>query len=185
MDGVYEWLRDIAVFFLLMTAVLNILPEAKYRKYVQFFLGLVMLAVLCRPILALGNLEGALGDALEKMTLEAEAQDLKNSQIRIEGLQQEVLYGAYERELQDQISAFLEGQGLEPVRVEVSIGEDREGELQIRRMEITARKDTGEHPAEDSGENDAGSAGGARELKKELAEAYQVSEAHIIIRLQE
>ena len=47
-DGIYGWLRDVAVFFILMTAVLNILPEAKYRKYVQFFLGLVMVVVLCR-----------------------------------------------------------------------------------------------------------------------------------------
>ena len=60
MDGIYEWLRNVAVFFLLMTAVLNVLPEAKYRKYVQFFLGLVMLAVLCKPVLALGNLSDSL-----------------------------------------------------------------------------------------------------------------------------
>ena len=75
MDGIYEWLRNVAVFFLLMTAVLNVLPEAKYRKYVQFFLGLVMLAVLCRPVLALGNLSEYLEQALERLTLEEEARD--------------------------------------------------------------------------------------------------------------
>ena len=73
-DGIYGWLRDVAVFFILMTAVLNILPEAKYRKYVQFFLGLVMVVMLCRPILALGNLESELEDMLGKLTLEEEIQ---------------------------------------------------------------------------------------------------------------
>ena len=34
-DGIYGWLRDVAVFFILMTAVLNILPEAKYRIAVE------------------------------------------------------------------------------------------------------------------------------------------------------
>ena len=77
MDGIYEWLRNVAVFFLLMTAVLNVLPEAKYRKYVQFFLGLVMLAVLCRPVLALGNLSESLEQALERLTLEEEARGLR------------------------------------------------------------------------------------------------------------
>ena len=114
-DGIYGWLRDVAVFFILMTAVLNILPEAKYRKYVQFFLGLVMVVVLCRPILALGNLESELEDMLGRLTLEEEIQGMEESQIQIDGMQQEVLYGAYEGEIENQIGVFLEGKGMEPV----------------------------------------------------------------------
>ena len=149
-DGIYGWLRDVAVFFILMTAVLNILPEAKYRKYVQFFLGLVMVVVLCRPILALGNLESELEDMLGRLTLEEEIQGMEESQIQIDGMQQEVLYGAYEGEIENQIGVFLEGK--------VTAGMEMEEE------------ETGKRE---------------RELKKELSEVYQVSEAHIIVKLQE
>lgn len=176
MEEVYGWLRDVAVFFLLMTAVLNVLPEEKYRKYVQFFLGLVMLVVLCRPILALGDMAGSLEDVLDRLTLEAEARGLQESRIRIDGLQQEVLYGAYEDEMESQIKTFLAGRGLEPVRVEVSIGDEGGGKSLVERIEVTARK------GEDEDETEA--VGEAREIKKELAEVYQVSEAHIIVKLQ-
>ena len=178
MEAVYGWLRDVAVFFLLMTTVLNVLPEAKYRKYVQFFLGLVMLVVLCRPILALGDMADSLENVLDRLTLEEEARGLRESQIRIDGLQQEVLYGAYEDEMERQIETFLTERGWNPVRVEVSIGEDGEGGVSVERIEVTAQKSVEEE------EGETGSAGGARELKRELAEIYQVSEAHIIVKLQ-
>lgn len=169
----YEWLQEIAVFFILMTAVLNILPEAKYRRYVQFFLGLVMLAVLSRPILALGNLNGILEVTLEKLTLEEEVRGMEDSRIRVEGIQKEVLFEAYEEEISRQIVQFLEGMGVVPVEAEVVVGQE-EGEAAVERIAVTIRKENGEENAAQE-----------RELKKELAEVYQLSEAHIIVKLQE
>lgn len=173
MNQMYEWLQEIAVFFILMTAVLNILPEAKYRRYVQFFLGLVMLAVLSRPILALGNLNGILEVTLEKLTLEEEVRGMEDSRIRVEGIQKEVLFEAYEEEISRQIVQFLEGMGVVPVEAEVAVGQE-EGEAAVERIAVTIRKENGEENAAQE-----------RELKKELAEVYQVSEAHIIVKLQE
>lgn len=173
MNQMYEWLQEIAVFFILMTAVLNILPEAKYRRYVQFFLGLVMLAVLSRPILALGNLNGILEVTLEKLTLEEEVRGMEDSRIRVEGIQKEVLFEAYEEEISRQIVQFLEGMGVVPVEAEVVVGQE-EGEAAVERIAVTIRKENGEENAAQE-----------RELKKELAEVYQVSEAHIIVKLQE
>lgn len=168
MNQMYEWLQEIAVFFILMTAVLNILPEAKYRRYVQFFLGLVMLAVLSRPILALGNLNEIL-----ELTLEEEVRGMEDSRIRVEGIQKEVLFEAYEEEISRQIVQFLEGMGVVPVEAEVVVGQE-EGEAAVERIAVTIRKENGEENAAQE-----------RELKKELAEVYQVSEAHIIVKLQE
>lgn len=169
----YEWLQEIAVFFILMTAVLNILPEAKYRRYVQFFLGLVMLVVLSRPILALGNLNEILEVTLEKLTLEEEVRGMEDSRIRVEGIQKEVLFEAYEEEISRQIVQFLEGMGVVPIEAEVVV-EQEEGEAAVERIAVTIRKENGEENAAQE-----------RELKKELAEVYQVSEAHIIVKLQE
>lgn len=173
MNQMYEWLQEIAVFFILMTAVLNILPEAKYRRYVQFFLGLVMLAVLSRPILALGNLNEILEVTLEKLTLEEEVRGMEDSRIRVEGIQKEVLFEAYEEEISRQIVQFLEGMGVVPVEAEVVVGQE-EGEAAVERIAVTIRKENGEENAAQE-----------RELKKELAEVYQLSEAHIIVKLQE
>ena len=80
--------------------------------------------------------------------------------------------------MERQIETFLTERGWNPVRVEVSIGEDGEGGVSVERIEVTAQKSVEEE------EGETGSAGEARELKRELAEIYQVSEAHIIVKLQ-
>lgn len=173
MDMIYEWLRNVAVFFILMTAVLNVLPDEKYRKYVQFFLGLVMLIVLCRPILAIGNLDGVLKETLRKLTLEEEVRGMEQSRIRVEGIQKEALYQGYEKEISGQVSDYLEGMGVVPVRVDVSIGEKEGEEPEVERIEVLIRK-TEEQDADIS-----------RKIKKELCGVYQISEAHMIVKLQE
>ena len=38
-EWIYGWMKGLAFFFIFMTAVLNCLPDQKYRKYVRFFSG--------------------------------------------------------------------------------------------------------------------------------------------------
>lgn len=168
---IYEWLQDVAVFFILMTAVLNVLPDAKYRRYVQFFLGLIMLLVLSRPILALGGLDTVLKDTLGALALEEEVRGMEQSRIRVEGMQKETLYRGYEEEIGRQISGYLEGMGVVPVQVEVSIG--KKEEPGIERIAVTIRREEGQDAELE------------RKIKKELSRVYQVSEAHMIVKLQE
>lgn len=160
------------MFFIMMTAVLNILPDAKYRRYVQFFLGLVMMVVLIRPILAIGDLDGIFTETMEKLTFEAEVRGMEDSMIRVEGLQEEVLFEAYEEEISRQIRQFLEGMNMVPVKIEVMVGQEKE-EMVIEKIKVVICK-------EEEQEN----AFMEREVKKELAEVYQISEAHIIVKLQ-
>lgn len=173
MNQIYGWLQDIAVFFIMMTAVMNILPDAKYRRYVQFFLGLVMMVVLIRPILAFGDLDGVLTETLEKLTFEEEVRGMEDSMIRVEGIQEEVLLDAYEEEICRQIRQFLEGMGMIPVKVEAELEQEKE-ETAVEKITVVIRR-------EEEQENTFRE----REVKKELAEVYQISEAHIIVKLQE
>ena len=48
-EWIYGWMKGLAFFFIFMTAVLNCLPDQKYRKYVRFFLGMLLLILMTRP----------------------------------------------------------------------------------------------------------------------------------------
>ena len=39
----FEWIQDIAFYTLLMVVVLHVLPEKNQRKYLQFFMGIVLM----------------------------------------------------------------------------------------------------------------------------------------------
>ena len=36
-EELYLWIRNLAVFYIFFTAVLNLIPDQKYEKYVRFF----------------------------------------------------------------------------------------------------------------------------------------------------
>ena len=54
---IYGWMKNLAYFFIFMTAVLNCMPDNRYRKYVRFFLGLLLIIILSKPLTKLLNLD--------------------------------------------------------------------------------------------------------------------------------
>ena len=45
MEGIYDWIRNLISFLLLMTLITNLLPDKKYEKYLRLFTGAVFLLV--------------------------------------------------------------------------------------------------------------------------------------------
>ena len=55
MEAVYEWIRSLVFYLILMTTVLNFLPDRKYEKYLRLFTGMVFILLVFGP---LGDLTG-------------------------------------------------------------------------------------------------------------------------------
>ena len=52
-DSVLTWMRSLACFYLLLSTMLHLLPEKRYERYVRFFMGLLLIWILCTPLLAI------------------------------------------------------------------------------------------------------------------------------------
>lgn len=57
MDYIYEWVQNVAVYLILMTVIIQAVPNEEYQKYVKFYMGLVIVLMLCTPIIKLLSLE--------------------------------------------------------------------------------------------------------------------------------
>lgn len=117
MQQVYGWLQNTAFFIIFMAAVLNCLPDAKYRRYVRFFMGMVLLIVIAKPILSFFHLDEELTEQLGAAKIMQEAQSSKDTMLEVEGLQEEYLWEAYEREVEQQVRELLREYDVEPVEV--------------------------------------------------------------------
>ena len=100
----YGWIRDIAFYTILMTVVLHLLPEESQKKYVRFFMGIVLMLVVLSPLLSAAALSDTLDGIYAEQTCDAELQDF----VR----RQEELEQAYEREI-EQREQELTGDGME------------------------------------------------------------------------
>ena len=43
---IYQWMKDLAFFHVLTTAILHILPDKRYEQYVRLFMGLLLFLLL-------------------------------------------------------------------------------------------------------------------------------------------
>ena len=60
-EYLYEWMKNIAFYMVLITAVIHILPNSDYKKYIRFFTGMVLVVMLATPLLKIFGMEHPLG----------------------------------------------------------------------------------------------------------------------------
>lgn len=70
MEAIREWLGEIACFMCLMTVLLHVIPDTGLKKYVRFFLGILLLLVAAEPIGRGAGMEQFL-ENVERKSLEA------------------------------------------------------------------------------------------------------------------
>ena len=56
-ESIYSWIQNLACFFILASAVVHFLPENSYKKYVQFYMGLLLILVILSPAFQFTGLE--------------------------------------------------------------------------------------------------------------------------------
>ena len=57
MDLVYEWMKNLVFYSLLVSIVTNVMPNSEYQKYIRFFLGMLLIVVAVTPVLKVLNLD--------------------------------------------------------------------------------------------------------------------------------
>ena len=130
------WIKNIAFFLVMVTAVIQLIPDNSYRKYIRFFMGLVLALTLLRPVLRMLGKEDAFRDGI---AYEAFRQDMEEAQFDLgylEETEQEMYRRHYERALEQQFMADAEEKQLEIRAVGVSMDEAFEVERVTIREEL-------------------------------------------------
>ena len=50
-EYLYEWLSNLAFYMILVTAVLQVIPNKSYEKYIRFFCGMILIVLLMTPVM--------------------------------------------------------------------------------------------------------------------------------------
>lgn len=130
-EELYLWIRNLAVFYIFFTAVLNLIPDKKYEKYVRFFMGLLLIFMMSTPIFSiLGKGQELTASFLENFSEENRKKELREFQ----NLQKIYLEKGYELELEQKIRESLEKRGIEVYKVKVNIeGEDTQADILLKK----------------------------------------------------
>lgn len=85
-EYLYEWIRNIAYYMVLITAVMQIIPNHDYKKYIRFFTGMVLILLLMTPVLKLFGMEQQFSALYEGENYEDEIKEIENATQYLEDI---------------------------------------------------------------------------------------------------
>lgn len=83
-EAIYSWIKCLAIFYILLTMLLHLVPTEKYQRYVRFFMGLVLMVMLVTPVLSLLEKSRQLPDSFSGLYQQNEQ---KRMELEMENLQ--------------------------------------------------------------------------------------------------
>jgi stage III sporulation protein AF len=117
-EEIYRWMNSLAVFYILFTMVLHLVPDGKYEKYVRFFMGLLLLLMMAAPVFfILGKGE----ELLESFDSFYQQESLTKEQEELQNLQEVYLEKSYQNEIAQRIRSSLKTREINPKEIEVNI----------------------------------------------------------------
>lgn len=54
---IYDWIKNLVFYLILITMLMQMIPDSDYKKYIRFFAGLVLILLLTKPILSVFYME--------------------------------------------------------------------------------------------------------------------------------
>lgn len=139
-EEIYQWMKGLAVFYLFFTAVLQLVPDRKYERYVRSFMGLLLIYMLCTPVFALF---GKGGQFLESFSDTFYREQNRMDRLEAEELQAFYLKQGYENEISLKIAELLKKSGINPSDVAVHIEGERISAVLTVKQELTREKERG------------------------------------------
>ncbi|MBS6196122.1 MAG: stage III sporulation protein AF [Clostridiales bacterium] len=178
MEWLAQWVRNLAFYFIFLSAVMNFIPGGEEKKYIRFFMGMLLILVMLQPLLQISGLDGkiegevledSLGEAFEEMMRETGRQEMTGT---------DYVKDACGKEVEAQIGQLADHYGYETITCEVTFFDGERLELQgislkLRPTEEKSQEE-GTASAEEQKEN----------IKNELEEVYNIPGGNINIMIQ-
>ena len=121
-EAIYSWIKCLAIFYILLTMLIHLVPTGKYQRYVRFFMGLLLMVMLITPMLSILEKAKTLPESFSSLYQQEEKKRLT---LDLENLQKSLLEKGVEELLEKNIPESLKKKGIEVTACKVHI----EGEL--------------------------------------------------------
>lgn len=144
MDMIFQWIRSLVCYLILMTMVVNLIPEKKYENYLRLFAGIIFLMLVFAPFGNLNGVEEQVAEAFSRMTFQNEAKILKREIEDIDGARMTKLVEHYADAIELDLERMAKELGWECKQVAIQLDEELEsgtfGRVTAVEMTVSDRK---------------------------------------------
>lgn len=100
-EYLYQWMENLAFYMVMITAVMHIIPDKGYQRYLRFFTGLVLIIMLAAPIAKLLGMESSWENLYENDEYLTQIEKIENSTDYLETINPEEYLNEVQKEYQD------------------------------------------------------------------------------------
>lgn len=108
MEWLARWVRNLAFYFIFLSVLMNVIPQGEERKYIRFFMGLLLILVLIQPLLTAGQLEQILSWETLSEGIRQEYEDFSMEKKYLEQEGKDYVQKNCQKEMERQIKTLLE-----------------------------------------------------------------------------
>lgn len=141
MEEIYSWIRNIVIYLLINTIIMNLLGNKSYKKYVSIVSGMILVLIVISPLIKLMKLEENLDYFLQANDFAVEASDFKSDINRMEEAQVDAIFADYKEKIHAQVKDILLKEKVYIKNFNITFDYDNESTTfgEMLRMDITAK----------------------------------------------
>ncbi len=198
--GVLTWVFSIAVFLILVTLILQLLPE-RFKKYLNFYTGVLLMLIVIKPVTNLLKIDSSITSYFELGEMALKLDEIGNNLNLTRDVTEDKLIDEYNILIEENVTSLLIEYGYTILDILIDWNLDVESEAygSITKIDIvlkdksTSGSISGIRPIEpivigkekESEAVTTATKPEIAEIKNKLAGFYNLSEAHINITIQE
>ncbi len=114
MEKIYSLVKDIVVYLILVTIIMNLVGKSSYRKYISIFTGMVLILIIAKPIVSLFNLSDTFNYYFDNNLFMVEAKDYNDDLMAADDKGKQAILTEYQNIVKDQIEMVLNRYNLYP-----------------------------------------------------------------------
>lgn len=171
MEWISQWAVSLAFYFVFLSAVMNFLPEGEEKRYIRYYMGVLLLLFLLRPFFKIGKLEDRVEQRAQVHLIKENYEEMKR-EMNVIG-EEDYLMDFCRDEVKHQVGKIMEKYGYKVDMCQITFGGTSRMEPTALYLSVFGKK-------EGPGEQDQ-----TEVLEKALMEVYKFPPGNINIVIQE
>lgn len=124
MEQIYSLVKDIVVYLILVTIIMNLVGKSSYRKYISIFTGMVLILIIAKPIVSLFDLSDTFNYYFDNNLFMVEAKDYNDELMAADEKGKQAIIVEYQNIVKEQIEMVLNRYNLYPSSINTLLDTD-------------------------------------------------------------
>jgi len=142
LESILSWVKQIVIFYIFSNFIIHVLPNGNYEKYIKFFIGLILIAVVISPLTGFFKLDTIFEDIYNSAISNDSISEMRMDLQYAEKTNYDSIAQPYKEEVIKNVEKIVTDNYLFPVKTTVDFDMDSESKTfgQIKDIQLQVSK---------------------------------------------